>query len=355
MLTFEKTNKKIARIEGGERDGELIYLYNPDNKCCGKCSKDCQTSKKKCCNNCIEGKSRGGCGSCKGGKLRNRDIFDSITIKEGTIIPLPNENDEDADHYYIAGQTGAGKSSMVGNIIKEIPKGKKKDIFVFSTFDDDKALDELKPTRINIDEDMIDEPIQKEELQNSVVIFDDIDKIRPAKLAKACRDLRDDLLQNGRKMGIKCFTTSHQIMDYKSTRDCLNCTQKIVIFPQATSPHHISRFLKVYMGFDKNQINKVKNINTRSILFSTNFPRYMLWDKGCMIVNKMSDEDKKELSYKDLESDDELNISNEEQSDYDEEDDLSIIKKILQKKNTKTIKKKGKKIMKKTTKKKYKK
>src|SRR5277367_532900 len=111
MLTFEKANKKIARIEGGERDSEHLYLYNPDHKCCSRCSDICKISKKKCCDRCTQKKKGGGCGSC--GKIRDRDTFDSLSIQDGRIIPLPNDDEIDADHYFVAGQTGAGKSSVV--------------------------------------------------------------------------------------------------------------------------------------------------------------------------------------------------------------------------------------------------
>lgn len=336
MLTFEKANKKIARIEGGERDGEYLYLYNPDHKCCSRCSNACKNNKVKCCDSCLY-KKKGGCNSCNI-KLSNRHTFDSLSIKDGKIIPLPNENNNDPDHYFIAGQTGAGKSSMVGDILSELPKDIKKDIFIFSTFGEDDALDHLNPTRIIIDNDIIDDPIQKEELKDSIVVFDDIDKIQPEKLGKACRALRDDLLQNGRKMGIKVFTTSHQIMDYKRTRDSLNSTQKIIIFPQATSPHHIKRFLETYMGLDRKQSTCVRGINTRWILFSTTFPRYILWEKGCIILNKINDPDKKELS------DIDLNDSNDLSDLNDSTEFVRELQNLVSK--TKKLSKKPKKIKK---------
>jgi len=291
MLTFEKANKKIARIEGGEHDGEYIYIYDPDYKCCANCTEECKTARKKCCDKCLykKGSKKGGCGSCGGSKLNKRHIFSEIKLKEGRVVPIPNQDEDQADHVYVAGQTGAGKSSWIGNYIKELKSDNpKKDLFIFSTFDEDKALDDLKPTRIIIDQDVVDEPIQKEELKDSVCIFDDIDTIRPKNLAKACQDLRNDLLQNGRKMHIRVMSTSHQLMNYKLTRDLLNSCQKIVYFPQATSPHHVKRFLTEYVGLDKKGLKMVTDINSRWIMVSINFPSYILWDKGCLIINKMN-------------------------------------------------------------------
>jgi hypothetical protein len=261
MFSFEKGIRKIARIEGGEYDGETLYLYDENYKCCSRCSETCIKSKKNiCCDKCTV--KTGGCGTCGGskGKTKNVSTFEELKLKSGKIIPLPNEEPDEADHVYISGQTGAGKSSWIGNYLKDL---KKKDIFLFSTFDEDKELDFLNPTRISIDEDLIDDPIQKEELTNSICIFDDIDTIRPEKLAVACRKLRDDLLQNGRKMNIKVISTSHQLMNYKMTRDLLNSSQKIVFFPEATSPMHVKRFLTTYIGLDKKSLAYVNGIKSR--------------------------------------------------------------------------------------------
>jgi hypothetical protein len=350
MFSFTR-GKKIARIEGGgKQSGKIIYLYDPDRKCCINCSERCNQKRKKCCKDC-----RGGCFDCqdsrKGGVVdsgfdnqyididnllndqyyRNkkkkiklvelqkvkRAIMKNIEPIEEELnkiyqearqdinnvnkymitltspdymIPLPNDNEEEADHIYIAGQTGAGKSSWIGNYVKELKKiYPGYEIFLFSTFDEDKALDYLNPVRIQINEDLIQEPITKDELTNSIVIFDDIDTIKPKKLADEVRSLRDDLLQNGRKKNIRVISTSHQLMNYRMTRDVLNSSQKVVFFPQATSPYHINRFLKDYIGLDGKAREYVKKINSRWIMVSKNYPSYLLWEHGSLMLNKIEE------------------------------------------------------------------
>lgn len=282
MLSFQRGHKKIAKIKGGEYDGETLYLYDKDFKCCSQCSNKCikASKQKKCCSNCSMTKK----GSCS---INDNEAFPLLELENGTIEPIPNENENDPDHVYIAAQTGAGKSYFIGDYLRDYDLDNK-EIFIFSTFDKDDGLDHLKPTRVIIDSEMIDDPIQKEELQNSICIFDDIDTIRPKELADSCRELRDDLLQNGRKMNIKVLATSHQLMGYRATRDLLALTQKIVIFPRATSPYHIKKFLKEYIGLDKNDIKSVMNIKSRWIMICVNYPACIIWDKGCMIVNELS-------------------------------------------------------------------
>jgi hypothetical protein len=344
MLSLTKGQKKIGRIEGGEFDGKNLYLYIPDQKCCRNCSDKCKNARVKCCNNC--GFQKGGCKECQGGfddalikdfdpfailndqyfinkkkrmsvierdKIKrslmkkiepyehdlkkiyndamadiNEKIKSEIRVGAGKIIPLPCENENEPDHIYCAGQTGCGKSTWIGDYVNELKKlYPNKDVFIFSTFEEDPALDFLKPHRIEINQEIIDKPIMKEELKDSICIFDDIDTIQPKKLSRACQALRDDLLQNGRKMGIRTLATSHQLMNYSLTRDLLNSCQKIIYFPQATSPHHINRFLQEYIGLDKKCAGYIKNIHSRWVEISTHYPSYCLWDNGCVLINKL--------------------------------------------------------------------
>ncbi len=134
---------------------------------------------------------------------------------------------------------------------------------------------------------MIDKPIKKEECRNSICVFDDIDTIQPKKLAIACQALRNDLLQCGRKENIKVIATSHQLMNYKLTRDLLNSCNKIVFFPRGTSPYHITRFLLTYIGLDKKTASFVMKIPSRWIMIEKNYPSYLLYEHGCIILNKL--------------------------------------------------------------------
>ena len=321
MLSYTN-GEMIARIDGtGYNSGQIIYIYDPNFKCCERCNDSCKNprNKHKCCDRCMANSDN------KISKYSDilEDIFDDFSIDKKIkssdikiieqeltklynqtndkfliklqdskeyVVPLPCTIDDNADHIYIAGQTGSGKSTWIANYVKELKKlYPKMDIFLFSTFDEDKALDLLKPTRITINEEIVDSPISKEELKNSVVIFDDIDTIQPKKLANAIRRLRDDLLQNGRKLNIRVISTSHQVMNYRLTRDLIAFTQKVVLFPQCTTYNQLSRFLTVYIGLDKKEIKFIKDLNTRWIMIYKNHPSYMLWSSGAVILNKISE------------------------------------------------------------------
>jgi hypothetical protein len=347
MLSF--TNGiPIARIEGGEHHNKTLYIYDKNQKCCEKCSALCDSRKRKCCKNCagfnikadipitdpinmlgeqyFRGKKKY-INLIELEKLRkaitkNIEPLDNdlniiyhgakidldkktkteLMLHDGRMIPLPYKDEEVADHVYCAGPTGSGKSTWVGNYIKEIKKMfPKKQLFIFSSFDKDKALDPYDPIRIEINDELIETPIEKEEIADSIVVFDDIDTIKAAgkktnRLAEACQYLRDDLLQCGRKEHIKTMCTSHQLMNYTKTRNLLNECQKIVFFPRATSPYHNKRFLKEYCGLEAAGIKKLLKLPTRWIMICKNFPMYAMYESGVILLNQLDQDEKDETN-----------------------------------------------------------
>jgi predicted AAA+ superfamily ATPase len=75
---------------------------------------------------------------------------------------------------YITGASGSGKSYYTKSYIKEFQKSKRyKDfpVYLFSALSEDESLDEVKPKRIKLDESIIDDPIDIDELENSLCIF----------------------------------------------------------------------------------------------------------------------------------------------------------------------------------------
>lgn len=296
MLSLSK-GRCIGKIVGGQYNGKFIRIFEEgkDYKCCNWCSDKCaKMKKKKCCKNC-KCTLKGGCGSCSlnGGNNKIDKKRIEINLNDGVIEPVtnPEKNDDGsmiADTVFVAGPQGVGKSTVIGKYVQnELDHYPKKDVIIFSNFEEDKALDVLKPIRIKIDDKIIKKPIKKEECRNSICIFDDIDTIQPKTLAEALRAVRDDFLQCGRKENIKVLATSHQLMNYTKTRDMLNSCNKIIIFPRGTSPYHTTRLLKEYVGLDKNSIKYILKLPSRWILIDKTFPSYALHEHGAVMLNEL--------------------------------------------------------------------
>jgi len=230
--------RKIAKIIGGKDDGKYLYLNDSKGQ-------------------------------------------NEVKLKEGRLQPLPNK--EVVEKIYITAPSGAGKSTFAGKWIGQFKKMFKDDeIYLFSSINHDKALDKHDPTRIILDNDLLNDPIEPKELENSLVIFDDTDTIRERNMRRYMEVLRDWLLEQGRHFKIRMLITSHLLSNYSSTRRILNEATGVVVFPKSGSgTYHIKNFLKTYCGLDKQQIKKFVNLPSRWVMIYRSYPQYVIYEKGC--------------------------------------------------------------------------
>jgi hypothetical protein len=191
----------------------------------------------------------------------------------------------DSQRIYFAGPTGSGKSYNISQYLKNFKKiFPKKKIYIFSDQPDDKLLDQYKPIRIMLNEDLIDDPIQPNELSDSLVIFDDIDSIDNKKLKKQVETLRDTILKRGRHENIYCLVSNHQINEYKLTKEILSASSIICFYPKSGSSYSIKYLLKQYIGLNKQQIDKIMNLPSRYVCLNKCSPQYIIHEHGCYLL-----------------------------------------------------------------------
>lgn len=216
-------------------------------------------------------------------KYTKNKIGKEIKLDNGYMQPIPNTKTRDV--IYVCAPSGSGKSTYISNYAKEykkiFPNNK---IYVFSRLTEDKPIDELKAIRIEINNALVLNPILPEELENSLVIFDDIDTLRDKRQKDAIMALKDDLLQVGRHMTISLLITSHLMTNYKETRIVLNEAQQIVIFPHSGSDNSIKYVLKAYVGLDKDDINKILKLGSRWVTVYKTAPQAILYSYGAYII-----------------------------------------------------------------------
>jgi len=217
-----------------------------------------------------------------------------IIIYDGFVQQLPRKNEDGniIGRQYVAAPSEAGKSTYLAGIIKEYKKMKPKaPIWLFSDTPKDDKIDKLGVKRVVLDDELIDDPIEAEELMgpeeadfHSMVIFDDIDSIISKPLFKSVSALRDQILQKGRHHFVSCIVTNHKLTDYKNTSIILNEDQFITLFPKATSKYHFDYILKTYCGMSPEQIDKAYNLPTRAVSVSKNYPRFVLYQSGIYLI-----------------------------------------------------------------------
>lgn len=304
MLSFSEGGRKIARVKGGKDDGKIIYLdeqgFDGDI--------DIKSFSKKFYKEFKKLSKEDGKELMASLNERNppekealREIFmgamdeikeqkkNEIRITGGKLLPLPNK--KVVEKIYVSAPSGAGKSTWCGNWIKEFKKVFRDDeYFVFSTINRDKVLDKHDPIRIPLTEDLLVNPISPNEVENSVVVFDDVDTITNPKIRNNIVGLRDWLLEQGRHFNTRMLMTSHLLMNYSSTRRLLNEATAVVFFGKCGSTYHIKRFLKQYAGLDKNQIKRILNLPSRWVALYKTYPMYILYEKGAYLLSNDDDD-----------------------------------------------------------------
>lgn len=256
------TREKMILIE------ELRYNQNKNIKTMGKNKNRAEKIKK------------------KGDDMAKREIKVA-----GDMIPIPKVDLEQKNNngfrecIYVAGPSGSGKSTFIAKYAKQykklFPKNK---VFVFSRLLEDGPIDALKPERIEINDDLIYDPITPEELKNSLVIFDDTDTIRDKKLRDSITELKNDLLETGRHNDVYVCITSHLITNYKETRTVLNESHGICLFPGSGGHHQMKYCLKNYFGLSPKEIKKVLSLRSRWVYITKTYPRYVLYESGCYLL-----------------------------------------------------------------------
>ena len=197
-----------------------------------------------------------------------------------------NKDFERANHVYVAGATGSGKSYWVASYLRLINKYQpKREIFIFSDVHEDKAFEGLKNiTRISLDMTLVNEPITPEELKDSVCLFDDIDSIQNKTIKKQVYILMNSLYRRGRHENITCISTTHNITEFLKSRTAINESSLIVLFCKSGSTHGQKYMLKTYCGLSAPQIKDILSINSRSVQIHKSMPMFVSWDSGCRLL-----------------------------------------------------------------------
>ena len=244
MFNFEKIGTKIAQIQGGKRDKHVIYLAEPSD-------------------------------TVKNG-------YDEIKLDDGALMqPLPNK--KIVEKVYVSGASGSGKSVFTGKWLKQLHKMyPDMPMYLFSPVQEDKALDHLPVERVDMDMHLLQNPFSIEELEDSVVIFDDCCSIKEPAMKKYISWLRDNLLIRGRHTNTRLVYISHLISNYSDTRNLLNESTSVTVYPRSGSgTFQIKKYLEVQCGLDKSEIKRFINLPSRWVTIYRSYPQFVVHEKGC--------------------------------------------------------------------------
>lgn len=205
---------------------------------------------------------------------RKKDF--EIDIEDGSLEIIPNINGRECG--YAAAPSGSGKSYWVAKYAKQynklFPENK---VFLFSKVDGDVSLKGINNlVKIDLDYQLVDDPIDATELADSLVIFDDTDTIKDKEIRTSINELKEDLLETGRHNSTYVLITSHLITNYKETRTVLNESHLITVYPSSGSSYQIKYVLRQYFGMSNEDIAKLFKLNSRWITVKKNYPQLVM-------------------------------------------------------------------------------
>lgn len=217
--------------------------------------------------------------------------FKEIILPEGKFQQIPNP-DTEREILYITGPSGSGKSTYTSKYVTEWKKKHKDgEIFVFSNVKEDDSIDKLKPQRIKIGDNLLNQPLSAQDFENSLVIFDDVDTISNKKYRDAVLSILNQILEEGRHYKTFCIMTNHLPTAGRDTRRILNEAHSITYFPHSGSARQVNYLLEDYIGLHKDDIKKIKKLKSRWATIYKNYPQIAMTEKNLF---KVGEEEEKE-------------------------------------------------------------
>jgi energy-coupling factor transporter ATP-binding protein EcfA2 len=307
-LSFDEADKAraIARVKGGHYDGEVLYLHEDGtmgrkptvefNKT--KYSKELKgmkpVEKTRAFVKIEEALKSGDDSEVEGAEAKalleriKKDIASSTKIEldsDGMFELLPSPNPKKREVWYIAGQSGSGKSWIAKQLASFYHKlYPQRGVYLISKLDKDETLDALKFLKRIPIQSFVDDYPSLEEFKDTMCIFDDYDTLT-GDADKVITKIIDDLAIMGRHENVSILALSHYLTNYKKTRLLLNEATNIVVYPLSTSYHALRYLIKNYVGVDEDDLKRHKKLGSRWLMYSKGFPQYLISQKGAELLH----------------------------------------------------------------------
>ena len=97
--------------------------------------------------------------------------------------------------------------------------------------------------------------------------------------------LLNSILETGRHFNASVIFTSHNATMGLDTKRILNECHSITLFPKNLGGKTSKYLLDGYIGLDKNQIKKLKKVNSRWVTIIKSYPQVILSEHEAWVVN----------------------------------------------------------------------
>jgi hypothetical protein len=210
------------------------------------------------------------------------DGFDSYRCKGDAVVQqIPDKNTE-RSILYITAPSGSGKSFYTREYISQYKKMyPKREVYVFSSLDDDPTLDKLKYLkRIKIkNPEFMNTEINCSDFKDTLVVFDDCDVISDKSIKAKVFKILNQINQIGRHSNVSCIFTSHTATNGADTKIILSEAHSVTIFVKNSGGKVLRYLLDQYLGLSKEEIMKLKKLDSRWITVVKSYPMIVLSEK----------------------------------------------------------------------------
>ena len=206
--------------------------------------------------------------------------------KDWTFQQIPNITTE-RQILYVTGASGSGKSYFTKAFTDQYKKiYPKREVYLFSSISDDSSIDKVKNLRrIKLTPEFLSDEISVQDFKDSLVIFDDTDCITDKKMKLKITGILNAILETGRHFNVSCIYTSHVACDGRETKRILNEAHSLTIFPHGLGGRSLKYLLESYLGFDREQVKRIKKLNSRWVSILKTFPMVVLSEKEAYVLN----------------------------------------------------------------------
>lgn len=217
------------------------------------------------------------------------EVFREVKLKDKPNLhfqPIPDKQKE-RSITYVTGASGSGKSFWTRMYVDEYKRlYPKREVYLISSITDDSSIDKIKGlNRVKLEGDFLTDDISAQDFKDSCLIFDDTDCITYKPLKNKIVGLLNSVLETGRHFNVEVIYTSHLACDGLNTKRILNECKSVVIFPSGLGGRSIKYLLDNYFGLDKEQIRKIKGVNSRWVAINKTYPMCVVSDKESFIIN----------------------------------------------------------------------
>jgi hypothetical protein len=209
-----------------------------------------------------------------------------VALSDGYRLQYAVDKNIERQIVYVCGASGSGKSYWCRQFITEYHKAySQRPVYMLSALTEDVTLDKLTYIkRIKLSPEFLEDELKAVDFTDSLVIFDDCDTLANRKIRKKVLEIQSDILSTGRHFNVSCLVTTHTPCSGLDSKLILNESHCVVIFPAGLGGRAKSYLLETYLGLDKLQIKKLKDIDSRSICFIKGYPQVVLAERNAYIL-----------------------------------------------------------------------